>query len=133
MTSIVGITALQELRKFPGFENAIIAGGFVRDSLMGGSFKDLDIFVPVDDMSDFRKLVEKNFTILDPEEKGIDLFLNPDDIGSWIDDRRDNSHENVFSKYNIEIVGNGEDRCYHITEKKKRPQYMTKRLVTLRT
>lgn len=40
------ISALQELRSIPGFEKAIIAGGFIRDTLHGKTPKDLDIFFP---------------------------------------------------------------------------------------
>lgn len=34
-------------------ENAIIAGGFLRDHILGGDFKDIDIFIPAIDIKDF--------------------------------------------------------------------------------
>src|SRR5687768_11058163 len=46
MISTIGISALQDFRKTPGFEQAIIAGGFVRDCELGGKFADIDFFVP---------------------------------------------------------------------------------------
>ena len=61
MTNIVGISALEELRKVPGFEQAIIAGGFCRDSVLGGEVKDLDIFIPVHDAYEFKDIVHKAF------------------------------------------------------------------------
>ena len=63
MTSIVGVTALQEIRKFKGFESAIIAGGFIRDSIMGGEIKDLDIFISCVDIESFRDTVEQHFHV----------------------------------------------------------------------
>jgi len=47
MIGSVGIVALQEIRSYKGFENAILAGGYVRDSILGGDFSDIDIFVPL--------------------------------------------------------------------------------------
>lgn len=61
MINSVGLAALQELRTFEGFENAIIAGGFVRDSVLGGDFKDIDIFVPTVDDGKFELTVRKNY------------------------------------------------------------------------
>jgi len=57
MTNIIGISALQELRKVKGFENAIIAGGFCRDSILGGEFKDIDIFIPCQSSDEFENLI----------------------------------------------------------------------------
>lgn len=42
----------------PGFENSIVAGGFIRDSVMGGPIKDLDIFIPCTNQEDFIKKVK---------------------------------------------------------------------------
>jgi hypothetical protein len=50
------ISALQEIRKIKGWENAVIAGGFVRDYLLGKDFKDVDIFVPCGNPWEFRKI-----------------------------------------------------------------------------
>lgn len=61
MTNIVGISALQDLKEFKGFEEAIIAGGFCRDGILGGPFKDLDIFIPAKNTSDFKKIVENAY------------------------------------------------------------------------
>lgn len=46
----VGITLFQELKATPGFENCIIAGGFVRDSIFKKEYSDIDVFVPYDDV-----------------------------------------------------------------------------------
>lgn len=54
--STFAISALQEIRKIKGWENAVIAGGFVRDYLLGMDFKDVDIFVPCSDSWEFRKV-----------------------------------------------------------------------------
>lgn len=61
MIGSVGLAALQEIRTFKGFEKAVIAGGFVRDSILGGDFSDIDIFVPIPKGSSFRSTVERNF------------------------------------------------------------------------
>jgi hypothetical protein len=49
----IGIKCLQDIRKIPGFEKAIIAGGMVRDHLMKGSFTDIDVFVPIENKTRF--------------------------------------------------------------------------------
>lgn len=90
MTSVVGITALQELRKFKGFENAIIAGGFVRDSIMGGTIKDLDIFVPVKSQTEFVRKVEDYFVTekssYQPAAPKM-LKFTENDFQDWIDEQ----------------------------------------------
>lgn len=55
----IGISALQDIRKFKGFENAVIAGGFVRDSILGGEPTDIDIFVPVRDSKEFIRILDE--------------------------------------------------------------------------
>lgn len=42
----------------PGFEHAIVAGGFIRDSVMRGPIKDLDVFIPCNSQDDFIKKVK---------------------------------------------------------------------------
>lgn len=59
MINIVGVTALQELQKVEGFKHAIIAGGFVRDGILGGTFTDIDIFIPFKDNSTFNHYINK--------------------------------------------------------------------------
>lgn len=44
---ILGKTVLQSIQGYKGFEKAVIAGGYTRDLVLGGAFKDIDIFVPV--------------------------------------------------------------------------------------
>jgi len=55
----IGISTLQDIRKFKGFENAVIAGGFVRDSILGGEPTDIDIFVPVRDTTEFIRILDE--------------------------------------------------------------------------
>lgn len=44
----IGIKVLEDLKKSDDlFKDAFIAGGFLRDSLLGGTFKDIDIFIPI--------------------------------------------------------------------------------------
>ena len=45
--NIIGISVLEELKKYPVFQHAIIAGGMCRDHILGNKFKDVDIFVPI--------------------------------------------------------------------------------------
>lgn len=69
------ISALQELRSVPGFEKAIIAGGFIRDTLHDKTPKDLDIFFPCRSSQEFnaafRGLYKEEII-----EKKEDTFLN---------------------------------------------------------
>lgn len=44
----IGRDVLTKVKNAKGLEGAIIAGGFVRDHIMGGRFKDIDIFIPYD-------------------------------------------------------------------------------------
>lgn len=45
---IIAQLALEELKKIPGFEDAVIAGGCCRDYKLGSeTFKDIDFFVPL--------------------------------------------------------------------------------------
>ena len=83
MTSIVGVTALQEFRKFKGMEESIIAGGFCRDSLMGASFKDLDIFVPCSSQEDFRRKIEQHLKVIKPAEEFLE-YVPDSEIDAWI-------------------------------------------------
>lgn len=43
---IIGMTVLDRVRNQKGFTDAIIAGGYCRDLILGGPFKDVDIFTP---------------------------------------------------------------------------------------
>lgn len=123
MTSIVGITALQELRKFKGFENAIIAGGFVRDSLMGGKFKDLDIFIPVSSENEFKGIVEGHFKLIEPQEGSLDVYVPADDIDAWINEyKKTIPGLNIFS----ELTFNLNKNTYHIYEHGKKKLYDNK-------
>lgn len=54
MIETIGLSALNEIKAIPGFENAVIAGGAVRDRLLGGPIKDLDIFIPCSNEMEFR-------------------------------------------------------------------------------
>lgn len=70
---LLGRTILQEIQKVPGFEGAVIAGGFCRDHILGGNWKDIDIFYPnhKDIFGMAKKLSEakiENFDILDTLE-----------------------------------------------------------------
>lgn len=43
----IGQDVLSKLKSYhPMYENAVIAGGFVRDHILGGAFKDIDVFYP---------------------------------------------------------------------------------------
>ncbi len=44
---------MEKVREIPGWENAVVAGGYVRDSLLGVPFKDIDIFVPAKNFGNF--------------------------------------------------------------------------------
>ena len=47
MIDIIGQLLLKDLQKINKFKSAVIAGGMVRDSHLGGDWKDIDIFTPV--------------------------------------------------------------------------------------
>lgn len=92
MTSVVGITALQELRKFKGFEAAIIAGGFVRDSVLGGSIKDLDIFIPCDGLDGFKRIIEQHFLveeIKDAPKEDVQIRIAEANFDAWLFDQEE--------------------------------------------
>lgn len=61
MTNIAAISAIQELRKFKGLEHAILAGGVVRDGIMGADFTDVDIIVPAQSEYHFTQLIKGLF------------------------------------------------------------------------
>lgn len=42
-----------KMKEIEGFEDAVIAGGFVRDQYLGKPFKDVDIFIPIRGQTDF--------------------------------------------------------------------------------
>ena len=56
---VLGQTILQDVHGYAGFENAVIAGGYCRDQILGGKFKDVDIFVPTPEIADFKRFLEK--------------------------------------------------------------------------
>jgi hypothetical protein len=121
MTSIVGITALQELRKFKGFENAVIAGGFVRDSIMGGPFKDLDIFIPVSSAVDFREKVSQNFKIETPGVPGIDENVNAARVEDWITKHIQEGQTRASTVKRFNFALSFDHASYHVTEKNAKP------------
>lgn len=43
---IIGKQILNDIKTLPGCDKAIIAGGFCRDAILGGDWKDVDIYVP---------------------------------------------------------------------------------------
>ena len=43
---IIGKQILNDVKTLPGCDKAIIAGGFCRDAILGGDWKDVDIYVP---------------------------------------------------------------------------------------
>jgi len=47
MIDIIGQLLLKDLQKINKFKSAVIAGGMVRDSHLGGDWKDIDVFSPV--------------------------------------------------------------------------------------
>lgn len=57
--NVLGLSVLQDIKKFKGFEEAIIGGGFVRDHIMRGTFSDIDIFVPVTSQDQITKIISK--------------------------------------------------------------------------
>lgn len=59
MVNVVGLTALQAIRKVPEFKEAVIAGGFVRDDILGGSFADIDIYIPIDSFANLTNAIRK--------------------------------------------------------------------------
>lgn len=60
MIDIIGQLLLKDLQKIDKFKSAVIAGGMVRDSHLGGDWKDIDIFTPVNvtlgDIVNFEKI-----------------------------------------------------------------------------
>ena len=55
----IGQTLFQELRQTPGFQNCIIAGGFIRDSICNKEYTDVDVFVPIDDIVEQEEKTEQ--------------------------------------------------------------------------
>jgi hypothetical protein len=71
MIDIIGQLLLTELKKIEGFEHAVIAGGMVRDSHLGGDWKDIDVFTP----HQWKENLEKINLVKDgnqPDLKGYD-------------------------------------------------------------
>lgn len=50
--------AYTKIISVPEFQRSIVAGGFVRDSVMGGPIKDLDVFIPCNDQADFMRKIQ---------------------------------------------------------------------------
>lgn len=73
MNSVIGETALQELKKVESFKDAVIAGGYVRDSILGGIFKDIDIFIPARNSHEFIDIVNRAFTT---KPKPVEFRIN---------------------------------------------------------
>lgn len=46
MIDIIGKQILNDIKTLPGCDKAVIAGGFCRDAILNGDWKDVDIFVP---------------------------------------------------------------------------------------
>lgn len=76
MIETIGLSALNEIKNIKGFENAVIAGGAVRDRLLNGPIKDLDIFVPCSSNKEFmNKLTNSklsNFSEIDNNYVGYE-------------------------------------------------------------
>lgn len=111
MTNVIGVTVLQELKKFEGFEDAVIAGGFVRDGILGGEFKDIDIFFPSPDVNHFRKTVEKHFTVTSKEKEPFKALVAATDIDDYVkrlekEQRDKGSKKSVFDIYRFDLAPN---------------------------
>lgn len=122
MTGIVGITALQELRTFRGFENAIIAGGFVRDSLLGGKVKDLDVFIPCRSYDDFTKTVEQYFKSEIIKTDSPELRISENEFETWVRNQEDKGN-NPFKEYKFDF--SVLDACYIAKPFKKNKTIVT--------
>jgi len=54
---IIGQALLQQIKQF--IPDAVIAGGYVRDHVLGGKFKDIDVFIPVKNFQSFNLTLSK--------------------------------------------------------------------------
>lgn len=58
MVNVISKVLVPDLKKLLG-RDFVIAGGFIRDALLEGPFKDVDVFIPVLNSSDFNETVNK--------------------------------------------------------------------------
>lgn len=109
MTDVVGRSALEELRKFPGFEEAIIAGGFCRDSALGGKIKDLDIFVPCTDIDDFYDMVWDQFPVKEFDYSSVlDKKFSKLDFNKMVTDwEKKHDGSSWFNHFDIRVNDEG--------------------------
>ena len=63
---IIGETCLQQIHEL-GMKSAVIAGGMIRDAVLGGDWKDIDIYVPYNKEIDVYSLLyeHEDFNIID--------------------------------------------------------------------
>jgi tRNA nucleotidyltransferase/poly(A) polymerase len=99
----------QEIKKLPGLENAVIAGGACRDELMKGPFTDIDIFFPVKSRQEYTKVLN-NFIGLPEFEitgevvnhRGID-YINDKGFVAKCDLKYLNNFELDLVGYNVPV------------------------------
>lgn len=100
------VLALQEVLKIKSCEGAVVAGGAVRDYLLGQEMKDIDIFVPVTDSWTWTGRIDKE--ICDAKVQLTDL--------KWDDNYYLNSDPNFLSKFDCKFMGIDIDLCAYRPE-----------------
>lgn len=110
--NVLGLSILQDIRQVSFFKHSIIAGGFVRDLILGGKFNDIDIYVPYTDPSDILpslyQLVEKNLGFEEPYFKGNKKYKMTSETHVFATKYMDIPVDIIGIKYPDTIEGFGE-------------------------
>lgn len=80
---LLGKEILKEIQKVPGFEKAVIAGGFCRDHILGGDWKDIDVFFPCKDISTFKHKIKNIIAANLPRFSFVETKLGYNETGGW--------------------------------------------------
>ena len=81
---VLGQSVYQDLLALPPFADSIIAGGYIRDIVLGGTFTDIDIFTPVLNVRMWLDTLENEYlstqVVEDPEtsRKKVEAYLGKD-------------------------------------------------------